>query len=56
MSELARTYEMRAVHSQGLLRTWLMPLAVLFVASAIGILIVALYLPLRAAMQSVTYI
>ncbi len=54
LTELARTYEMRAAHYQSLLRTWLMPLALLVVAAAVGLIIVAMYLPLVAAIRSMT--
>lgn len=51
--QLSKAYESRAVHIQSLLRGWVAPLAVLGVGLVIGVLIVALFMPLVQLIQSV---
>jgi type IV pilus assembly protein PilC len=53
-AELAKAYEMRAAHYQSLLRTWLVPLAVIFVAVSVGFCVVAMFWPLARLIQSVS--
>jgi type II secretory pathway component PulF len=52
--QMSKAYESRAVHSQSLLRGWVAPLAVLAVGLAIGLLILALFMPLAQLVQSVS--
>lgn len=54
MFQLAKAYELRAAHSQSMLRGWLVPLAVIFVGLAIGFCILALFLPLVSLINSVS--
>jgi type IV pilus assembly protein PilC len=52
--QLAGACETRAAHSQSMLRGWTAPLAVIGVGIAIGLLIVALFMPLVQLVQSVS--
>lgn len=52
--QMSKAYESRAVHSQSVLRGWVAPLAVLAVGLAIGLLILALFMPLVQLVQSVS--
>jgi len=54
MAHLARAYEQRAAHRQGILRSWLMPLAVVLVAFAVGLCILGMFLPLVSLISSVS--
>ncbi|MHC4065072.1 MAG: type II secretion system F family protein [Planctomycetota bacterium] len=54
MFQLAKAYELRALHSQSMLRSWLIPMAVIFVGGVIGSCIVALFLPLVSLINSVS--
>ncbi len=54
MFQLAKAYELRAAHSQSLLRNWLIPAAVIFVGLTIGFCIVALFMPLVSLINSVS--
>ncbi|MEK7730583.1 MAG: type II secretion system F family protein [Planctomycetota bacterium] len=51
---LSKAYESRAAHGQALLRAWLAPLAVLGVGIVIGLLIVAMFIPMLSLIQSVS--
>ena len=53
MFQLAKAYDLKAAHSQLMLRAWLIPLAVLFVGVTIGFCILALFLPLVSLINSV---
>ncbi len=52
--QLSKACESRAAHSQSMLRGWMAPLAVLGVGVAIGLLILALFMPLVQLVQSVS--
>jgi len=52
--QLSKAYESHAAHSQSLLRGWLTPVAVVGVGMVIGMLILALFLPLVQLVQSVS--
>jgi len=52
--QLSKASESRAAHSQAMLRGWMAPLAVVVVGVAIGLLILALFLPLISLVQSVS--
>jgi type II secretory pathway component PulF len=54
MFQLAKAYDLKAAHSQSMLRAWLVPLAVLFVGVTIGFCILALFLPLVSLVNSVS--
>ena len=54
MIRLSKAYESRAAQGQALLRVWLAPLAVLGVGIVIGLLIVALFMPMLSLIQSVS--
>lgn len=45
LTQLSKVYELRAVHGQSRLRTWLAPAGVIFVGLMIGLCILALFLP-----------
>ncbi len=49
--QLSKAYESRAVHKQSLLRGWVAPLAIVGVGFVIGILVLALFLPLTSLMN-----
>lgn len=53
LTQLAKAYESRAVHAQSLLRGWLAPAGVLGVGFVIGLIILALFLPMVTLMQSI---
>ncbi len=52
--QLSKAYESRAVHGQSLLRAWAAPLAVFAVGLVIGLVILALFIPLVSLVQSVS--
>lgn len=52
--QLSKSCEARAAHSQSMLRGWLAPLAVFTVGMAIGLLILALFMPMVQLVQSVS--
>ena len=52
MAQLARAYDLRAAHSQAMLRGWLIPLAVVFIGVTIGFCVVSLFLPLIQLINS----
>ncbi len=52
--QLAGAYDLRAAHSQAMLRVWLMPLALLFVGLAVGFCIFSLFMPLINLVNSVS--
>jgi|CXWL01.1.fsa_nt_gi type II secretory pathway component PulF len=52
--QLSRACESRASHSQAMLRAWIAPLAVVVVGLAIGLLILALFMPLVQLIQCVS--
>ncbi|MCP4246002.1 MAG: type II secretion system F family protein [bacterium] len=52
--QLARAYDLRAAHSQSMLRGYLVPLAIVFVGAVIGFCIVSLFLPLVSLINSVS--
>ncbi len=54
MFQLAKAYDLKAAHSQSMLRAWLIPLAVIFVGLTIGFCIVSLFLPLVTLINSMT--
>ena len=54
MFQLAKAYDLKAAHSQLMLRAWLIPLAVLFVGVTIGFCVLALFLPLVSLINSVS--
>lgn len=54
LNQLARSYENRAVNTQSLLRTLLFPILILFIGGIVGFVIVAMFLPLIALINSVS--
>jgi type IV pilus assembly protein PilC len=52
--QLSKAYESRAAQGQAFLRAWLAPLAVLGVGIVIGLLIVAMFMPMLSLIQSVS--
>jgi len=52
--QLSKGYESGAVHCQRLLRSWLAPVAVIGVGIVIGLMVLALFMPLAALLQSVS--
>lgn len=54
VAQLARSYEDRAVHAQGLLRSALLPLFVLLVGGLLMLVIVAMFLPLVTLVNCVS--
>ena len=52
--QLAKAYDLRAAHSQTMLRGWLIPLSILLVGAIIGFCIVSLFLPLVSLINSVS--
>jgi type II secretory pathway component PulF len=52
--QLSKACEARAAHSQSMLRGWMAPMAVFVVGVAIGLLILALFMPLVGLVQSVS--
>ncbi|MBI1826351.1 MAG: type II secretion system F family protein [Planctomycetes bacterium] len=52
--QLSKAYESQAIHSQLLLRGWVAPAAIFGVGAVIGLLILALFLPLVQMVQSVS--
>lgn len=52
--QLSNAAESRVAHSQAALRSWMTPMAIVTVGAIIGILIVALFLPLVQLIQSVS--
>jgi type IV pilus assembly protein PilC len=54
MFQLARAYDLRAAHSQSMLRGYLVPLAIVFVGVVVGFCIASLFLPLVSLINSVS--
>ena len=54
ISQLARSYENRAVHTQAMLRVLLFPLMIVMVGSAVGFGVLAMFLPLVTLINSVS--
>jgi len=54
LTQLSQAYASRAVHSQSMIRAWLAPLSIITVGALIGILIVAMFLPLMHLIDSVS--
>jgi type IV pilus assembly protein PilC len=52
--QLSKSYDARAVHYQSLLRGWGAPLAIVAVSLVIGLIIIALFMPLVQLIQSVS--
>lgn len=52
--QLSKSYESRALGIQSSLRSWVAPLAVFCVGSIIGVLIIALFMPMVQLIQSVS--
>ena len=54
LAQLAVAYDQRASHSQAMVRGWLVPFSLIFVAGVIGFCILSLFLPLVALIESVS--
>lgn len=54
MTEMAAAYEMRAAHQQGLVRTWLAPLALIITGIGVGMCVLAMFMPLLSLVSSVS--
>jgi len=52
--QLSRAYESRAAHSQTLLRGWVAPIAIIVVGVVLGMLILAMFMPLLSLIQAVS--
>jgi len=54
LMQLSRSYESRAVHLQSMLRTILLPIAILIIGFMIGLIVLALFLPLASFINAVS--